>query len=58
MFLVPLPLTLKDKTVKMMLKNWRVICRLSKIDPEASRIVRRKTGGLWFILAAERVRNG
>jgi hypothetical protein len=56
MFLVPLKLTLKERTVKLMLENWRVICRLSKIDPDKSCILRRKSDGLWFILAVERAR--
>jgi hypothetical protein len=56
MYLVPLSLTLKEETVKLMLENWRVICRLSKIDPDRSSILRRKSDGLWFILAAERAR--
>jgi hypothetical protein len=58
MYLVPLSLTLKERTVNLMLENWRAICRLSKIDPDKSSILRRKSDGLWFILAVQRVSNG
>ena len=44
-------IALTECQVKGVLQYWRVICRLSRIDPEKSRVVRRERDGQHFLLA-------
>lgn len=47
-------IALTERQAKGVLQNWRVVCSLSKIDPDKSRVIRRESDGQHFLLAVFR----
>jgi hypothetical protein len=40
-----------EEQIELIRGNWKTVCRLSKIDPDKSELIRNKTNGVCYLLA-------